>query len=178
VQRDTRLEEATAKADKVQLARHFGYGVPSLERSLASAQNDLCMISQTEIQPYFREPSYVDGKVHFSDPKLHHMHVYNLPWPVSALQNLREQEVQLRVTLSYFVEPNLGDLTSVLPGRYRSCGLRFEMKRDSETDEGFLKRVNSLARDADSTLLKAPPDPDWLCVSATRTASCGWRFAA
>ena len=158
----TRLEEASIKADKVQLARHFGYGVPSLERSLASAENDLCMISQSEIQPYFREPSYVNGKLQFSAPKLHHMHIYDLPWPVSTLQDLREQEVQLRVTLSYYVEPNLGDLTPVLPGKYRSCGLRFEMKRDTETEEGFLKRVNSLARDAASTLLPAPPDPDWL----------------
>ena len=33
---------------------------------------------------------------------------FELPWPRDVLQGLGEQSVRLRVTLSYFIEPNPG----------------------------------------------------------------------
>ncbi|MBB5346154.1 S8 family peptidase [Tunturibacter empetritectus] len=158
---NARMDEAATKMDKAQLARHFGYGVPSLEKAIASAQNDLCMISQAELQPFFRETTEKHGKNVTSDPKLFELHVYDLPWPISVLQNLGAEDVRLRVTLSYFVEPNLGEMTPVMPNRYRSCGLRFQMRRVGETEADFIMRLNALARDADANVLPAQPDPDW-----------------
>ena len=35
-------------------------------------------------------------------------HFYSLPWPRAALESLGEQDVTLKITLSYFVEPNPG----------------------------------------------------------------------
>lgn len=157
----TQMDEVPTKKGKSQLARHFGYGVPSLERSLASAENDLCMISQAEITPFFKELRIKDGKVQPSAPKLHEMHVYDLPWPTTVLQDLGHESVGLRVTLSYFIEPNLGEKTPVLPQRYRSCGLRFQMQRVHETEDAFLERLNDLARDEDANVLPAVADPDW-----------------
>ncbi len=44
-----------------------------------------------------------------SDPKLNEMQLYQLPWPIEVLQQLQpELEVKLRITLSYFIEPNPG----------------------------------------------------------------------
>lgn len=156
-----RMNEAPSKKDKAQLARHFGYGVPHLDRAIASAENDLCMISQAQMRPYFREVVFKDGKRKLSAPKLHEMHVYDLPWPQQGLQALGGKTVYLRVTPSYFVEPNLGEKTPVLPGRYRSCGLRFQMQRAGESQEVFEARLNELARAEDTNVLPAVPDPDW-----------------
>ena len=156
-----RMNEATSKKDKAQLARHFGYGVPNLSRAIASADNDLCMISQAQMNPYFREVTFKEGKRKTSAPKLHEMHIYDLPWPRQSLQALGEQTVYLRVTLSYFVEPNLGEKTPVLPGRYRSCGLRFQMQRAGESQKVFEMRLNELARAEDANVLPALPDSDW-----------------
>jgi hypothetical protein len=87
--------------------------------------------------------------------------LYRLPWPVEALQDLGATDVALKVTLSYFIEPNLGDKTSVLPSKYRSCGLRFHMKRPDEPEPAFLGRLNELARDAEEIALPPEDDPDW-----------------
>ena len=37
------------------------------------------------------------------------MRVHELPWPKEELLGLGEKEVELRVTLSYFIEPNPGE---------------------------------------------------------------------
>jgi hypothetical protein len=47
------------------------------------------------------------------------------------------------VTLSYFVEPNLTGRAATRPDTYRSFGLRFEMKKRSETRAAFRHRVNA-----------------------------------
>jgi len=89
------------------------------------------------------------------------MHIYDLPWPVNVLEDLGEAHVSLRVTLSYFIEPNLGEKTPVMPQRYRSHGLRCQMQRAGESEEGFLQRLNDLARNDDEEVAAAVPDPDW-----------------
>ena len=53
------------------------------------------------------------------------MHVYNLPWPRAALEQLENEVVTMKVTLSYFVEPNLTGKAATRPDTYRSFGLRF-----------------------------------------------------
>jgi hypothetical protein len=79
------------------------------------------------------------------------MHLHRLPWPKEALQDLGEIPVEMRVTLSYFIEPNPGVVERGVKGRYRyeSHGLRFEVKRPEETEQSFRMRINQRARDED-----------------------------
>lgn len=49
----------------------------------------------------------------------------------------------MKVTLSYFIEPNPGFSANVDPQRYQSFGLRFAHQRRSETVGEFKNRVNN-----------------------------------
>ncbi|NVH64344.1 S8 family peptidase [Pseudomonas simiae] len=147
-----------SKKDRVLLARHFGYGVPQLQRALASAQNDLALISETYIQPFIRDCD--DNGREKGEPHFNEVHYYDLPWPRAELERLENNEVQLKITLSYFVEPSPGEMAQVVPARYQSFGLRFDLKRKSETEAAFRHRINKLER-----LEKNPPpaesDNNW-----------------
>lgn len=130
------LDRATGKQDRYLLLRRFGHGVPTFERAAASAQNHLALISQATIQPYRR-----------SSKGMNECHFYSLPWPREALESLGDQDVKLKITLSYFVEPNPGSSSSFDPFRYQSFGLRFDLKRRGETRTDFAKRVNKRVRE-------------------------------
>lgn len=119
-----------------QLLRHCGYGVPSLERALYSARNSLTMIVQEEIKPYHK----ANGEV-----KTREMHLHNLPWPIEALQELGDLPVTLRVTLSYFIEPNPGERGGHNKYAYQSHALRFAVRRPLETEAAFRGRINAQA---------------------------------
>lgn len=124
------------KAERLLMLRRFGYGVPSAERALRSASNSLALVAQQEIQPFVRE----NGAT-----KLNQAHFFALPWPVETLLALGEHEVRLRVSLSYFVEPNPSADAPLSPARYRSAGLRFDLRRRNEPQDRFEARVNALA---------------------------------
>ena len=89
------LSGAQGKRARAVLVRRYGFGVPHLDRALRSANDSLTLVAQASLHP-------------FSDGKMREMHFYQLPWPKDALQQLGETPVRLRVTLSYFVEPNPG----------------------------------------------------------------------
>ena len=108
------LTAAGTKSAAYLLLRRYGHGVPTFERAAASARNHLAMISEAEIQPYSR-----------SGKGMNECHFYSLPWPRAALESLGEQDVTLKITLSYFVEPNPGSSAAFDPYRYQSFGLRF-----------------------------------------------------
>lgn len=129
-----------SKASYARLLRVCGYGVPNLERALSSTANSLTLISQAELQPYDRR----DGRFVSRD-----MHLYSLPWPLQALLDLGETEVEMRVTLSYFVEPGPGEVGWQDRYRYPSHALRFEVNGPGESEEDFVRRVNRQARDDD-----------------------------
>lgn len=126
------------KSEKMKLLRQVGFGVPQLESAIASAKNAFTMIAQAEIQPYaMGQGAAVYNEVHF----------YDLPWPKKALADLGEKAVTLRVTLSYFIEPNLTGKGATRPETYRSFGLRFALKKRSESDEDFRARLSQLRAD-------------------------------
>lgn len=127
------LFNAPRKQDKSNLLKCFGYGVPSIDRALLSAKNDLALIAQSEIQPYV-----IEGRRKFNE-----CHYYDLPWPRRVLENLGNTPVTIRVALSYFIEPSPGFTASINPQRYRSFGLRFDLKRRLEDEDGFRRRVNA-----------------------------------
>lgn len=135
-----RFTNAQGEVDYDGLMRCFGYGAPNLRRLLSSADNSLTLIAQGSIQPFHKEGS---------DVKYRELKLHGLPWPVEVLQELGETEVQLRVTLSYFVEPNPGDRGWTTKYGYQSHGLRYAVKRARETVPQFEKRINKAARDED-----------------------------
>lgn len=146
------LMAAPNKSAAYALLRRFGHGVPTFERAAASARNHLAIVSQAEIQPYRRSPR-----------GMNECHYYSLPWPRVALEDLGEIDITLKITLSYFVEPNPGSSASFDPYRYQSFGLRFDLKRRSETTLNFMKRLNKQAWENDEDRPDSDRDNDnWL----------------
>ena len=127
------------KDDYQKLLRRCGFGVPNLDRALWSVENSLVMVVQKTLSPFKRKPGM--------DPVLCEMDLHHLPWPLDVLQSLGEAQVELRVTLSYFIEPNPSARGMRSPYHYESHGLRFDVKRPSESVEDFRRRVNLVARE-------------------------------
>ncbi|MDD7973861.1 hypothetical protein [Roseinatronobacter alkalisoli] len=75
-------------------------------------------------------------------PVFNEIHLYDLPWPKAALEKIENGIVTMKVTLSYFVEPNLSGRAATRPETYRSFGLRFAIKKRSDTKEQFKRRVS------------------------------------
>ena len=154
------LTAAGTRSAAYLLLRRYGHGVPTFERAAASARNHLAMISEAEIQPYSR-----------SGKGMNECHFYSLPWPRAALESLGEQDVTLKITLSYFVEPNPGSSAAFDPYRYQSFGLRFDLKRRSETANNFAKRLNKQAWEQAKDRPSTDPDGDrWLFGTQSMSA--------
>jgi len=132
------------KSQKQKILREVGYGVPDIERAIRSARNDMSMIAQAEIQPF---ASGADGR----SAVYNEMHFYDLPWPRRALEQLENEIVIMKVTLSYFIEPNLTGKAATRPNTYRSFGMRFAMKKRNETDSAFRARINAAQERDEST---------------------------
>ena len=131
------------KGDYVNILRTCGYGVPQLEDALYSARNSLVLIAENEIQPY-RQKSDNKGT------ETNEMHLYELPWPQAELLALGNTDVELKVTLSYFIEPapfSMGNITSN-KYRYASHGLRFDLNRVGESKDVFVQSINKIDKDA------------------------------
>ena len=122
------------------LLRACGYGVPDLDRAIQCMKNAVNLIVQETIQPYEKK----DGRVQMKE-----MHLHQIPWPTEVLQTLGETEVEMPVTLSYFIEPGPGEKGWKDRYRYPSCGLRFDVINNDETVEDFKKRVNIKMRGDD-----------------------------
>lgn len=135
------------------IMRRYGYGVPNLERALSSTSSDVTMVVESDLQPYALEGS----RTRSCDMMLH-----NLPWPMEALNALGETPVEMRVTLSYFVEPNPGERGWTKRHRYSGHGLRFAVKRPEESLDRFRQRVNAAARDEDERVPGGGNDEGWV----------------
>ena len=121
------------------MLRIFGYGLPDLDKSVSSYKNSLTLISEQTLQPFTKKGSDYPTK---------DMHFYEMPWPKEILKSLPDQTVvQLRFTLSYFIEPGPGAIGWKDRYRYPSHGLRFELIQPQENEEQFKKRINKATRD-------------------------------
>jgi len=124
------------KSEKQQLLREFGYGVPDIGRAILSARNDVTLVAESEIQPFALSADKRSGV-------FNEMHFYDLPWPKAALEKIENEIVVMKVTLSYFIEPNITGKAATRPDTYRSFGLRFDMKKRTETNARFRSRINA-----------------------------------
>lgn len=117
--------------DKQKLLRTVGYGIPNLEKAIECKSNYLTFISEEIIKPY-----KLDGTI-----KTNNIHYYEFPWPSEILASLGAADVTLRVTLSYYIEPNPGDKGYSTKYSYQSCALKFILIDPTETFENFKIRT-------------------------------------
>ncbi len=149
------------KGDVANLVRHCGFGQPDLERALWSVENSLTLVCEDSLHPFTREGSKF--------PTLRDMNLHRLPWPLQELEALGETEVEMRVTVSYFIEPNPSARGVKSRYRYESHGLRFDVKRPHESDDEFRQRINLAARDAgEGSSISSGDDPKWLLGTRNR----------
>ena len=141
-----RIDKNNTKKHLKEMMRCFGYGVPSLDRALWSAQNALTLISQNEIQPFKQTTSTITNKP-TKGGETNHMHFFELPWPKEVLENLGETQVRMKVTLSYFIEPNPSERGYNNRYKYMSHGFGFDVKHQSETFQNFQTRINKFLKE-------------------------------
>jgi len=121
----------TAKKKRVLLLKRYGWGVPDEESVLTSARNAVTMVVQDQFVP-FTGPDY----------SMRHFRLHQLPWPSEVLADLGADDVELRITLSYFIEPSAARRGWRRRYAYASHGLRFELSAPDETTPEFVRRVN------------------------------------
>ena len=132
----------------------FGWGVPDEERVFWSASNALTLVAEDELRPYKQD----EGK----GVTLKEMKEFRLPWPDEGLRALGSKEVELRCTLSYFIQPDLHSASLARRQFYHSHGLKFDLQRFEESESSALRRVNRAVTTRDSDT----DDNGWLL---------GWR---
>lgn len=126
---------ARAAGDNDRLLRMFGHGTPNAEALFYSAQNNLTLVSEQTLQPFFEEDKVIKSR----DIKYH-----ALPWPKDALLALPfDTPIEMRVTLSYFIEPSPGERGWDRKYGYPSHGLRFKVIRPTEDLAQFKARINA-----------------------------------
>lgn len=159
-----RFETVKTKKAAINLLRRYGMGVPSLERATRSASNALTLVDEAVIHPYRRDGNSSDGKAR-------EMNLHKLPWPIAELSDLGETEVRMRVTLSYFIEPNPSNRGWNDRYVYPSHGLRFAVKRPEDNIEMFRHRLNQLAREEGKKPLGLKTETGWLFGREQQTSS-------
>jgi hypothetical protein len=132
-----RFDAAASQGQKMAMLRRYGWGVPDLGRALWSATDDATLMVEDALLPFRRDGSVI---------KTRNMNLHQLPWPRDELLALGDQDVELRLTLSYFVEPNPGERGWTRRHRYASHSLRFAVKRSLESLQQFRQRINRAAQ--------------------------------
>jgi hypothetical protein len=148
------FDAAPSQSQKLALLRRYGWGVPDLTRALLSAANDATLIVEDALLPFRKDGTAI---------KTRDMNVHRLPWPRAELASLGNLDVELRITVSYFIEPNPGERGWTRRHRYASHNLRFAVKRALETLPAFRQRINKAAHDEEAgAAAGAAGGDDWV----------------
>lgn len=126
-------QDIITKKNYASMLRTCGYGVPELEKALGLIKNSVNLVIQSEMKPF-----------KLNDKKniiFNELHVHEIPWPKDLLLQLADQNFQIKVTLSYFIEPNPGNAKRVYD--YQSYGLRFELSGNRTKDE-LIRKISKL----------------------------------
>ncbi|MDR0803880.1 MAG: S8 family peptidase [Rickettsiales bacterium] len=137
-----KIPKQQVKTNISKLARIFGYGIPSIYNAKYSASSALTIIAEKDFQAYKTEIR-IDNKGRKTKIRRFQMLVFELPWPRAILEQLAK--IKLKITLSYFIEPNPSERGYLSKYAYQSHNLRFDLQRPEETPENFNKRINDLA---------------------------------
>jgi hypothetical protein len=142
-----------------------GYGVPDERLASECAQGVATIVVEDsmpnaviEEEPKKRPPKRATAKT--TEPKVRRkVKLYKLPLPESLLSDA-DPDVELRVTLSYFTEPNkFGRRT------YHGLDLKWDMQGPQESDAAFKQRINALLR---------PTGADGKRLKIEKTQSFDW----
>lgn len=142
----------STKKDMENLLRIAGYGYPNLQKAISSGKKSVNLVIEDQIQPYT------------ADGKFNNMLLYTLPWPENELSKLAEEEVKLRITLSYFVEPNPGERGWHNKYKYCSFGLRFDLNSSEENSNEFVSRINKKFKNDNPEIDKTESDASKWCL--------------
>jgi hypothetical protein len=153
------IDQASTQAQKTAMLRRYGWGVPTFQRAIYSATNDATLMVEDALLPFRRDGSAI---------KTRSMNLHRLPWPRDELLSLGRQDVELRITLSYFVEPNPGERGWTRRHRYASHGLRFALKRSLETLDVFRGRINRAVEAEEAGQAYASGGDDWVLGPTVR----------
>jgi hypothetical protein len=123
-----------------------GYGVPDARLATECALGVATIVLEDRMPNAVREeepkktpPKRPDTKD--TESKLRRkVKLYRLPVPEGLLTD-SDPDVELRVTLSYFVEPNKFGRTT-----FHGLDLKWDMQGPQESEEAFLERINALKR--------------------------------
>lgn len=132
------VDDAATKADRHQLLRQFGWGVPTEEAVLNSSRQAVTLVAQDQFVPF-----------HGPNLAMRHFRLHSLPWPTEVLEELGSAEVRLRLTLSYFIEPSASRRGWRNRYAYRSHGLSFDLQDSLENRTQFISRVNRDVQDVE-----------------------------
>jgi hypothetical protein len=138
-----RVIRELSENDRRNLLRSVGYGVPIKDKAYYSANNSLTLVAERYIQPY---------KLQGSTLKYNEYHLFSLPWPADILENaLFDKDVTLKVTLSYFIEPNPGSRNKRYANNYHyhSHALNFAVIKAGEGLQRFKSRISAYGDDLD-----------------------------
>ena len=127
------------------LAQYCGHGEANISRATECVSNSLTMVHEGVLVPYKlgKEKNVVYNEMVYHD----------LPWPREALLALGEAPVEMKVTLSYFIEPNPAAYDAcdkVIP--YPSCRLRFSVRKRTDSRNIHLKKINQALREDNESI--------------------------
>ena len=124
------------------MLRCYGWGVPDETRLFQSAGDALTLIMEDSFQPY-----QADEKGNLT---LREMKYFKIPWPTDILMDqLSQEDLEMRCTLSYFVQPDPHGSSRNRRDRYPSHGIRFTVKTPGDTDLDTQLKVNEYAGEED-----------------------------
>lgn len=154
-----RASNPNKQQQKETLVSLFGYGVPDEDLATRSASDALTLVIQSQFAPF----SFSKGRTVATEMAYH-----DLPWPRRILHDLRRAPVELRVTLSYFIEP---DLTAAAAGRwsrYVSHRLGFDVRGSDDDELDVLGRRNKALSARRTTKPPARSEEGWALGSQLR----------
>ena len=136
------------------LLQRFGYGRPDRRVAMQNADDALTLIVQGSLHP-LRSNQKEKGEAAI----LGYMRFHELPWPIEVLQDLEETPAEMRVTLSYFIEPNPAAALTGELASYPSHVLDFDVMRPDESTDDAIARVNHALRQQRRGIPAA--EPNW-----------------
>lgn len=137
----------------------YGWGVPDEQFARRSGSDLLTFVIQDEMLPFRLEGTAA---------RMGDIAYYELPWPETVLSDLGSTNVELRVTLSYFVEPDMRAVSAGNVGRYASHRFGFDLKGADDDHVDAVRRQNR----ALDTIRSYPPskrtEAEWALGSVLR----------
>lgn len=136
------FDAAGNRTPRLDLLRRYGWGVPYEDAVLRSSRQSVTLVVQDTFVPF-------EGTKY----EMRQFRLHQLPWPTEVLESIGSQNVSLKVTLSYFIEPAASRRGWRQKYAYPSHLLRFELKAPTDVNEAeFISRLNREAEnDEDST---------------------------